>query len=82
MKVVLEQTAGVLRDDGFLCLVIGDVRRRSDGEEILLGERVAQQCCPSRLKLIDVIADDLPVEHKVSRIWAKNEVAPRAQIVS
>jgi len=72
MKTAVGRAAAVLRDDGFICLVIGDVRKRSTGKEILLGEEVAANCCPEGLKLIGVVPDALPVEHKVSRIWADN----------
>jgi hypothetical protein len=57
-----------LRDDGYLCLVIGDVRRGN--ETLNLAEAVADTCfAESELKVSAVIEDKLPTQHKVSRIW-------------
>jgi len=72
MKVVLTQMRSVLRDDGFICLVIGDVRR--DESEIRLAEAVASVCLDGLdLKVAGIVEDRLPVERKVSRIWGKTK---------
>jgi DNA methylase len=56
--------------DGYICLVIGDVRR---GQTTLnLASEVAQHCVgQTRLKVLDVLDDHLPIKHKVSRIWGE-----------
>jgi len=56
--------------DGYICLVIGDVRR---GKSTLnLASEVAQHCVgQTRLKVLQVLDDHLPVKHKVSRIWGE-----------
>lgn len=56
-----------LRDDGYLCLVIGDVRQ---GEcSINLASEVAEDLESSNLRLIGTVVDELPADQKVSRIW-------------
>jgi site-specific DNA-methyltransferase (adenine-specific) len=62
------QARGVLRDDGFLCLVIGDVRR---GEKHLnLAHHVQRHLMKtSSLRALGSISDSVPLQHKVSRIW-------------
>lgn len=60
--------AKVLRDDGYLCLVIGDVRRPSGA--VNLARTVAERCVEgSGLKFLALVEDELPAGHKVSRIW-------------
>lgn len=57
-----------LRNDGYVCLVIGDVRRGD--KQINLAEGVAEHCLAGTgLRVLDVVDDHLPIEHKVSRIW-------------
>jgi hypothetical protein len=57
-----------LRDDGYLCLVIGDVRR--DDETLNLAQAVADTCFEGTdLKVSAVLEDKIPTQHKVSRIW-------------
>jgi DNA methylase len=56
-----------LRDDGYLCLVIGDVRR--DESSLNLAAEVAGALTDSDLRLLGTVVDELPVAHKVSRIW-------------
>ncbi len=68
VRQTLLQCRSVLRDDGVVCLVIGDVRQR--GINIRLGEVVARECIDSTdLRLVGIVEDRLPVKHKVSRIW-------------
>jgi site-specific DNA-methyltransferase (adenine-specific) len=72
MSTVLRQLRGVLRDDGFVCLVIGDVRRSSG--EVRLAQVVAESCIAgSGLRMLGMVSDRVPVEHKVSRIWGKTK---------
>jgi site-specific DNA-methyltransferase (adenine-specific) len=56
-----------LRDDGYVCLVIGDVRL-GDGYLNLAGA-VERSLIESGLRHLGTVVDDLPVDHKVSRIW-------------
>lgn len=68
---VTSQLRKAVFDDGYMCLVIGDVRRR-DGDLNL-----AQSVWDNVLKqqgwhLHGIFTDDIPAEHKVSRIW-KNQ---------
>lgn len=70
MSSVLANIADVMRADGYCCLVIGDVRRESD--EINLAKLVAEQCVKgTALKVIGIVRDALPTQHKVSRIWGE-----------
>jgi len=72
IRAALAQCRPVLRDDGFLCLVLGDVRRGDTN--IRLGELVAAGCVgETDLRLIGIVEDRLPVEHKVSRIWGSKK---------
>ena len=57
-----------MRDDGYFCMVVGDVRQGDD--ELNLAREVARTCFQSTdLQVLTTIRDSLPVEHKVSRIW-------------
>jgi len=72
MRAVLHGIRASLRDDGYACLVIGDVRQ--DGRELNLAEAVAEGCvAETGLRTLAVIPDRLPVEHKVSRIWKESK---------
>jgi hypothetical protein len=66
----LVRSLEVLRDDGFVCLVIGDVRR--DDTDLNLARVVAERCVPNDLQVVGVAADRLATERKVSRIWGDN----------
>lgn len=71
MKRVLEGIKSTVDTRGYVCLVIGDVRR---GEEQLnladqVWERVAK---PAGWQLHGTIVDALPAGGKVSRIWKEN----------
>jgi hypothetical protein len=71
MSTVLMNLRARLRDDGYACLVIGDVRR---GETTMnLAKEVAAVCVPKDLEVLGIVADELPIEHKVSRIWGDNK---------
>jgi DNA modification methylase len=68
MSCVLRRLAQCISDDGYACLVIGDVRK--DDVNIRLAEHVARECVPgSGLHEIAILVDELPSEQKVSRIW-------------
>lgn len=72
MKAVLVNLSAAIREDGFLCLVIGDVRRET--EDINLAQTVADECLAGTdFRLVDIIEDRLPTEHKVSRIWKETK---------
>jgi hypothetical protein len=63
----------VVREDGVVCLVVGDVVRSE--REVRLADEVAS-VIPTDLDLTveAVIEDRIPVEHKVSRIWRDGRV--------
>jgi hypothetical protein len=70
LDFVGQAVAGIrswLRDDGHVCLVVGDVRKE-DSSVNLAGE-VANALRGSDLSLIGTVVDRLPIDHKVSRIW-------------
>lgn len=69
MSSVLGRLVGAVQEDGYACLVIGDVT--SSDKTIRLAEQVAERCLPSGLILKDIIADELPGDRKVSRIWGE-----------
>lgn len=72
MSTAIRQLRTVLREDGYICLVIGDVRRPK--EDLNLAAAVAERCLNgSDLRLQAVIEDQLPVKHKVSRIWKEKK---------
>jgi site-specific DNA-methyltransferase (adenine-specific) len=56
-----------VRDDGFICLVLGDVRRENG--ELNLAREVGSALEASDFTHVGTVVDDLPVDHKVSRIW-------------
>lgn len=68
MSCAIEQMERRVAADGYICLVIGDVRRGSS--TVNLANEVAKHCIRrTQLRVLDVLDDHLPVEHKVSRIW-------------
>jgi hypothetical protein len=70
MAQVLRQLAHAVRDDGYLCLMIGDVRERYTGETINLAECVWEEIASVLgWQRVATITDRLPTQHKVSRIW-------------
>jgi hypothetical protein len=65
---VITNIRPILRDDGYCCLVLGDVRREQN--EINLARAVsASSIGHTDLRILAIIKDSLPVQHKVSRIW-------------
>jgi site-specific DNA-methyltransferase (adenine-specific) len=72
MRQCLASFRQVLADDGYVCLVIGDVTR--EGDEIDLASLVASESVRGTgLHVLSLITDELPTEHKVSRIWGKRK---------
>jgi len=71
MDDVLANLKAAVADDGFVCLVIGDVRR---GEEQLnLAGKVWRHVAePAGWHCHGIITDGLPTGSKVSRIWKNN----------
>ena len=61
-----------LRDDGYICLVLGDVDREE--HSINLASRVAEECLGrTDLRVVGEVTDRLPTRHKVSRIWKESK---------
>lgn len=71
MKSVSANLKQVVADDGYVCFVIGDVRR---GEEDLnLAQAVWDEVLQDQgWHLHGIIADEIPQDRKVSRIWKHN----------
>jgi DNA modification methylase len=70
MSSALKQIKRHLRADGYICLVIGDVR--GPKVTVNLANEVAQHCVDqSGLRILKMLDDHLPVKHKVSRIWGE-----------
>jgi site-specific DNA-methyltransferase (adenine-specific) len=68
MSRAIEKMDETLARDGRICLVIGDVRRETG--DINLAEAVAESCVAhSGLRVDALVEDELPLRHKVSRIW-------------
>jgi hypothetical protein len=70
LSVVVARVRPRLRDDGYLGLVVGDVRRQE--EHLNLASKVAGAVEGHDLRLMGTVVDQLPVDHKVSRIWGPN----------
>lgn len=71
MREVLAQLRKVVAEDGYVCLVIGDVRRK-DGELDLAQSVWDQVASNEGWYLHGIVPDRLATEHKVSRIWKNN----------
>jgi site-specific DNA-methyltransferase (adenine-specific) len=68
MRKALQANVEAVREDGFVCLVIGDVR--NGDEDLNLAQAVADSCVSGTgLTVRRIVNDSLPVHHKVSRIW-------------
>ena len=67
---VLKQLTSAVRADGYLCLMIGDVREPGTGRTTNLAAQVWEEAArPLGWRLRGIVADRLPTQHKVSRIW-------------
>lgn len=70
MNSVLAQLASTVSEDGYLCLMIGDVYRRSSGITTNLALQVWDKVArPCGWHLHGTITDRIPTNRKVSRIW-------------
>lgn len=71
MKSVSANLKRVIADDGFVCFVIGDVRRGDD--DLNLAQAVWDKVLQDQgWFLHGIIADEIPQNRKVSRIWKHN----------
>ncbi len=70
MRETLTNLGSVVREDGYVCLVLGDVRR-SDDESINLARDVWDEVAApdGGWRLHGIVTDRLPSGRKVSRIW-------------
>jgi site-specific DNA-methyltransferase (adenine-specific) len=67
----IKRMATAIEPDGWVVLVIGDVR--SGEGDIPLAEHVAESCVEgSGLRTVELLEDVLPSEQKVSRIWGES----------
>jgi hypothetical protein len=70
MHAFVAEMASVLRPDGYVCLVVGDVWQR--GNEINLASQIARRCLgETGLRFAGIASDRLPEGRKVSRIWGE-----------
>jgi hypothetical protein len=68
MKEAVQSMRQGIQDDGYLCLVIGDVMKND--RCVNLAEAVADYCFENTdFRVKRIVQDDLPTMHKVSRIW-------------
>jgi site-specific DNA-methyltransferase (adenine-specific) len=77
MRSTLLNLETVVRPDGFVCLVIGDVRHRAakrrDTKPIdLAGDVWETVARPAGWQLHGIVVDQMPPSRKVSRIWKDN----------
>jgi site-specific DNA-methyltransferase (adenine-specific) len=71
MTEVLAGLKRTVADDGFVCLVIGDVRKGE--EQINLAGKVWRHVAePAGWHCHGIIVDQVPLGQKVSRIWKNN----------
>jgi hypothetical protein len=74
MARVLSRLCDVVRSDGYVCLMIGDVTEKSSGTTINLAETVWRNTAKQRgWRRFGVLSDQLPQQHKVSRIWGHDK---------
>jgi site-specific DNA-methyltransferase (adenine-specific) len=73
MSDVLMGATSVVTNDGYLCLMIGDVTDRAKKKHTLnLAETVWENAAKKAgWRRLGVVNDRLPEQHKVSRIWGK-----------
>lgn len=71
MQQTLKCLRSHVKSDGYLCLVIGDVRKGE--KELNLAAEVARHSIDGTgFRVLRTIADYLPIQNKVSRIWGNN----------
>jgi site-specific DNA-methyltransferase (adenine-specific) len=75
MSEVLLGASRAVADDGYLCLMIGDVTDKIKKETALnLAETVWEKSAkPAGWRRLGIVNDHLPEQHKVSRIWGKGK---------
>ncbi len=72
LSEVTSQLTQVVRPDGFLCLMIGDVTDKTSGKTLNLAETVWRSVARrAGWRRLGVLTDNLPQQHKVSRIWGQ-----------
>ena len=70
MGELLARLREVVRPDGYVCLMIGDVKDASSGTSLNLAETLWREtAAPSGWRRLGILNDRLPERHKVSRIW-------------
>lgn len=73
MHDTLSNLASVVRHDGYVCLVIGDVRQKDERNINLARDVWEEVAAPDgRWCLHGIVRDRLPSGRKVSRIWKDN----------
>jgi hypothetical protein len=78
---VLEGLRGRLHPEGYLCLMIGDVREKRSKRTVNLAEAVWEGAAePAGWRLVGTLEDRLPQQHKVSRIWGPGRQGRATQI--
>jgi site-specific DNA-methyltransferase (adenine-specific) len=71
---VLAGLQGVVDTTGFVCLMIGDVTNKKKGSTLNLAETVWRNTAePAGWRLLGIVNDQLPEQHKVSRIWGREK---------
>lgn len=74
MAEVLSGLHDVVRPDGYVCLMIGDVADKSSGTALNLAETVWHNTAKvAGWRRLGVLNDHLPQQHKVSRIWGHDK---------
>jgi hypothetical protein len=74
MTAVLSGLRDVVRIDGYVCLMIGDVTDKSSGKTLNLAETVWRNTAKNAgWRRLGVLNDYLPQQHKVSRIWGHDK---------
>lgn len=71
MHTSLSNIRRTLRDDGYLCLMVGDVRNKTT--ELNLASELESLVQKLDLQLLGTVNDQIPVQHKVSRIWGETK---------
>jgi site-specific DNA-methyltransferase (adenine-specific) len=72
MARVVQRLSTIVRDDGIVCLVVGDVQRGED--RVNLASLIQERCLAgTELKPLACLEDRIEVSKKVSRIWGKRK---------
>ncbi len=74
MGETLDRFREVIRSDGFVCLMVGDVLDSRTGKEINLAQSIWENIAREKdWHKVAIINDHLPTAHKVSRIWKSSK---------